>query len=111
VEHLDALGLIAPAGCEDLVELHAALFLVCGIAGAIETLGAGLRGDEGGEIDQLPGLEGDQLIAGLARLKDADGRLARGDEPIRLEARGIQRLHHAGLDTMPRKAAATAAIE
>jgi hypothetical protein len=77
VEHLDGLGLVTPADVEKLIDLHAPLLLVCGIAGAIETLGTGLRRDERSEIDQLPGLQGDQLIAGLAGLKDADRRLAR----------------------------------
>ena len=99
VEHLHGLRLVAPAGCEKLIELHPPLFLVCGEARAFEALGAGLRCNQRGQVDELPRLQGDQLVAGLARLEDADSRLARCDEPIGLGARGIQRLHHAGLDT------------
>ena len=76
MKHLDGLGLIAPAGAEKLVELCAALLLVGSEAGAIEALGAGLRRDQRGQIEELPCLQGDQLIAGLARLKEAGGRLA-----------------------------------
>ena len=64
MEHLDGLGLIAPAGAEKLIELRAALLLVGGEAGPIEALGARLRCDERGQIEELPRLQGDQLIAG-----------------------------------------------
>ena len=76
MEHLDGLGLIAPAGGEKLIELHAALLLVGSDAGAIKALSAGLRRDERGQIQELPRLQGHQLIAGLVRLKEAGGRLA-----------------------------------
>ena len=77
VEHLDGLGLVAPTAGEELIELDARLLLVRGEPCAFETLGAGLRGDERGEINELACLQGDQLVAGLARLEDADRRLAR----------------------------------
>ena len=76
MKHLDGLGLIAPAAVEKLIELRAALLLVGCKAGAIEALGAGLRRDERGQIEELPCLQGDQLIAGLAGLEEAGGRLA-----------------------------------
>ena len=57
MKHLDGLGLIAPAGGEKLIELRAALLLVSSEAGAIEALGAGLRGDERGQIEELPSLQ------------------------------------------------------
>jgi hypothetical protein len=53
MEHLNGLGLIAPAG-EKLIELCAALLLVGSEAGAIEALGAGLRRDQRGQIKELP---------------------------------------------------------
>jgi len=47
--------------------------VVCGEAGALEALGAGLRRNQRGEIDELPCLQGDQLVAGLAwRIPTAD---------------------------------------
>jgi hypothetical protein len=51
MEHLDGLGLIAPAGREKLIELRAALLLVGSEAGAIKALGAGPCRDERGQIE------------------------------------------------------------
>jgi hypothetical protein len=76
MEHLDGLGLVASRRCQELIELNPRLFLVCGKARTLETLGAGLSRNECGQINELPRLQGDQLIAGLARLKDSDGRPA-----------------------------------
>ena len=99
VKHLHGLGLIAPARCEKLIELHPPLFLICGEARAFEALGAGLRRDQRSQVHELPCLQGDQLVAGLACLEDADSRLAGCDQPVGLGARGVQRLHHARLNT------------
>src|SRR5216684_3868858 len=57
MEHLDGLGLIAPARPEKLIELRAGLLLVGGEAGAIKALGTGLCRHERGQIDQLPCLQ------------------------------------------------------
>src|SRR5215475_4660841 len=99
MEHLDGLGPVASRRCQELIELNPRLFLVCGKACTLETLGSGLRRNECGQIDELPCLQSDQLIAGLTGLKDSNGRLARRDEPIRLRARGIEPLDHSSLDT------------
>jgi hypothetical protein len=77
MEHLDGLGLVALSAGEELIELDARLLLICRKPCAFETLGAGLRGDERSEIDELACLEGYELVAGLARLQGADRRLAR----------------------------------
>src|SRR5579871_3500929 len=98
MEHLDGLGLIAPAGAEKLIELRAALLLVGGEAGPIEAPGARLRCDERGEIEELTRLQGDQLIAGLVCLKEAGGRLARGEESVGLRPGDFECLYDAGLD-------------
>ena len=77
----EAMHLSQPALSQHVAEMErelgARLFLVGGEAGTIEALGAGLRRDQRGQIDELPCLQGDQLIAGLAGLKDAGGGLAR----------------------------------
>ena len=73
MEHLDGLGLIAPAGAEKLIELRAALLLVGSDAGAIEAPGARLRRNQRGQIEELPRLQSDQLIAGLVCLEEAGG--------------------------------------
>src|SRR5260370_20357939 len=78
MEHLDGLGLIAPAGAEKLIELRAALLLVGSEAGTVEGLGARLRRDQRGQVEELPGLQGDQLVARPARLEEAGSRLACG---------------------------------
>jgi hypothetical protein len=84
LKHLDSLGLIAlPAG-EELIELDARLLLVGGETGAFETLGAGLCGDERGEVDELARLQCHQLVARLVCLEDADGRLARRYKSVSL---------------------------
>src|SRR5215470_9508221 len=99
MEHLDGLGLVAPRDVEELVELNARLFLVRDDARPLKALGAGLRSNQGGQVDELTRLQGDELVARLGGLKDAGGRLARRDEPAGLSARRIEGLHHAGLDT------------
>ena len=81
MEHLHGLGLVAPTAGEKLLQLHACLFLVGCSASAVEAPGASLRRNEGGQIGKLPGLQSDELIAGLGGLQDAHGRLARCDEP------------------------------
>jgi hypothetical protein len=40
MEHLDGLGLVASGRCQELIELNARLFLVCGEARTLETLRA-----------------------------------------------------------------------
>ena len=71
MEHLHGLRLIAPAIGEKLIELNARLFLVGRSAGALETLGAGLRRNQRRQIEELPCLQGDELIARLRGLQDA----------------------------------------
>ena len=80
VEHLDGLGLIAPAIGEEAPQLFLRLALGLRHAGRLQRLGAALRGEQPGEIGQLSGLNRDQLIAGLRRLQHADRRLACRDE-------------------------------
>ncbi len=77
MEHLHGLSLIALTVGKELIELNARLFLVCDEPCALETLGARLRSNQRGQIDELPCLQGDKLVARLAGLKDAEGRLAR----------------------------------
>ena len=45
------------------------------LARRLQRLSAALRRKQSGQIGQLPGLHRDQLIAGLGRLQDANGRL------------------------------------
>ena len=65
VEHLDGLGLIALTIGEELIELRARLFLICGGAGAIEALRTRLGRDDRGQVSELLRLQRDELVAGL----------------------------------------------
>ena len=83
---------------EKPIELLARLLLIGGGASTVEALRPRLRRDERSQIDELSCLQCDQLVAGLSRLQDADGRLARGDERIGLGARRVEVPHRTRLD-------------
>ena len=76
MEHLCSAGLIASAVVEEVFELLLSLDLALGLARAIQALGAGDRGHDGGKIGELLGLKRDELVARLGGLKRAGGRLA-----------------------------------
>ena len=71
MEHLDGLGLVASGRCQELIELNACLLLVRDETRTLKALGTGLCGNKSGEVDELARLQGNELIASLACLKDA----------------------------------------
>ena len=71
VEHPRVAGLVAAARRQEAAELLAGLLLAAARCGRLEALGAALRGDDGGEIGELLGLQGEELVAGLRRLQRA----------------------------------------
>lgn len=73
MEHLHGLRLIALTVGEKLIELNAGLFLVGCYASAIEALGARLRRNQRGQIEELPSLQGNELVPRLRSLQDASG--------------------------------------
>ena len=73
MEHLHGLRLVAPTGGQESIELDSCLFGVRGRPGAIKALCSRLRRDKGGQIEKLARLQGNELIAGLRGLQDADG--------------------------------------
>ena len=98
MEHPHGLGLVTATGGNKLLELRPRLLLVGGGASAIEALGTTLRRDERGQIGELPGLQRDELIAGLTGLQHSDRRLACREEPTGLGPGRVEALYHAGLD-------------
>ena len=74
------------------------LRLALDLARAFQALGARDRRHDGGEIGELRGLEGDELIARLRCLERAGRRLAGRDERVDLGAGELKILHDAGLD-------------
>jgi hypothetical protein len=98
MEHLDGLRLVAVAIAQEPAELLLSLALGLRLAGLFERLGPALRGEESGQIRKLSGLHRDQLIAGLGRLQDADGRLTARKQRTRLRLSVGQVLHRAGAE-------------
>src|SRR5207253_498660 len=99
VEHLHGLRLVALRRAEKPIELFARLSLISSAARPSEAIGTRLRRNQCGQIDELSGLQRDELIARLNRLQSADGRLARGDEGLGLGTRSVQVLHGTCLDS------------
>lgn len=75
--HLNVLGLVGLSAGQEALKLLTRLILIGPKTRAIETCGASLRGEERGEVGELPCLQADQLIAGLQRLQRARRPLAR----------------------------------
>ena len=76
MEHLRVAGLIAGAVVEEVLHLRLRLSLGFKRASSVEALGARDRGHDGGEVGELLGLDGDELIARLRRLERAGSALA-----------------------------------
>ena len=90
--------LIAGARRQKPPKLLLPLILGGGLLGALKALGPSLRGDGGGEVRELLGLEGEDLVARLGRLKRAGRRLARGDQRRHLRAVGVEIADDASLN-------------
>ena len=75
-EQLNRLGLIALTAGEETADLGPRLLLVGGAADSSQIFGAGLRGNERGEISELFDLQCGQLITCLRRLQCAYRGLA-----------------------------------
>ena len=73
MEHLRVAGLIARAVVEEVLHLRLRLSLGLERARSVEALRARDRGHDGGEIGELLGLNGDELVAGLRGLERAGG--------------------------------------
>lgn len=76
VEHLRIAGLVARARRKEAATLFAPLFGSGGAFGLGERAGAAVGGQERDEIRKLLRLQGEDLIAGLRRLKGAGRALA-----------------------------------
>ena len=96
--------LIAGARRQKPPKLLLPLILGGGLLGALKALGPSLRGDGGGEVRELLGLERKDLIAGLGRLKRAGRRLARRDQRRHLRAVGVEIADDASLNAQERPA-------
>src|SRR5579884_1534003 len=98
-EHAGVAGLIAGAGGEEAPALLAALF------GRGRALRFGKRAcasigrHDGGEVGELLGLEGEDLVAGLRRLQRTGGALALADQRRHLGAVGVEIADHRCLHT------------
>src|SRR6185437_10839240 len=99
VEHLCVAGLIARAVVEEILHLRLRLSLGFERASSVEALSARDRGHDGGQVSELLGLDGDELIAGLRGLERASGALAGCYQCVDLGARRIEVLYDAGLNT------------
>ena len=69
MEHFHRLRLVAGAGGEELVELCLRLGLGFRVIGTRQGSGASLRREQRRDVSKLAALDGEQLIAGLARLQ------------------------------------------
>jgi len=89
LEHADGGRTVGGAGHE-AGELLAGLFLRGSVTSLLQSLGPSLRGEHRGQVGDLLRLHGEQLVAGLRRLKHADRRLAGVDQCAGLRARAFQ---------------------
>ena len=98
LEHPGVAGLIALAGREKAAKLLAPLLLRGGALGRLNVLGAALRGHDGSEVDELLGLQCEDLVAGLCRLQRTRRRLARCHQRRHRGAVGVEVADNAGLN-------------
>ena len=97
MEHLNGCGLVTNTLGQETPKLLPALVLRCCALCSFEALSAPLSSDRCGEIGELLGQQGRQLVAGLRCLQGSRRGLARGHKRRHLGTVGVEIGDDAGL--------------